>query len=55
MGADFIRTARAKSLSERTVVAKHGLRASLTPVVTMLGMGLALLVGGAFINLQGIG
>lgn len=60
MGEDFIRTARAKGLSERTVVAKHGLRASLTPIVTMLGMDLALLLGGAFIteivfNLQGIG
>jgi peptide/nickel transport system permease protein len=60
MGEDFIRTARAKGLSERKVVAKHGLRASLTPVVTMLGMDLALLLGGAFIteivfNLQGLG
>lgn len=60
MGSDFIRTARAKGLPERTVVAKHGLRASLTPIVTMLGMDLALLVGGAFIteivfNLQGLG
>jgi peptide/nickel transport system permease protein len=60
MGSDFIRTARAKGLPERTVVAKHGLRASLTPILTMLGMDLALLVGGAFIteivfNLQGLG
>ena len=60
MGEDFIRTARAKGVPERTVIAKHGLRASLTPIVTMLGMDLALLLGGAFIteivfNLQGIG
>jgi peptide/nickel transport system permease protein len=60
MGSDFIRTARAKGLPERRVVARHGLRASLTPIVTMLGMDLALLLGGAFIteivfNLQGIG
>ena len=60
MGEDFVRTARAKGLPERTVVVKHGLRASLTPIVTMLGMDLALLLGGAFItevvfNLQGIG
>jgi len=60
MGEDFIRTARAKGVPERKVVAKHGLRASLTPVVTMLGMDLALLLSGAFIteivfNLQGIG
>ena len=60
MGEDFIRTARAKGLRERDVVMKHGLRASLTPVVTIFGMDLALLVGGAVItesvfNIQGIG
>ena len=40
MSEDYIRTARAKGLSERRVVIKHGLRASLTPVVTMFGMDL---------------
>ena len=60
MGEDYIRTARAKGLSERRVVLKHGLRASLTPVVTMFGMDLALLLGGAVItetvfNIQGLG
>jgi peptide/nickel transport system permease protein len=60
MGEDYIRTARAKGLSERTVVFKHGLRASLTPVVTMFGMDIALLIGGAVItetvfNIQGLG
>jgi peptide/nickel transport system permease protein len=60
MGEDFIRTARAKGLSERRVVFKHGLRASLTPVVTMFGMDLGVLLGGAVVtetvfNLQGIG
>jgi peptide/nickel transport system permease protein len=60
MGEDYIRTARAKGLTERKVVLKHGLRASLTPVVTMFGMDIALLVGGAVItetvfNLQGLG
>jgi peptide/nickel transport system permease protein len=60
MGEDYIRTARAKGLSEWRVVLKHGLRASLTPVVTMFGMDLGTLLGGAIItetvfNLQGIG
>jgi peptide/nickel transport system permease protein len=60
MGEDFIRTARAKGLSERDVIVKHGLRASLTPVVTMFGMDFALLIGGAIItetvfNWQGVG
>ena len=60
MGEDYIRTARAKGLPERSVVVKHGLRASLTPVVTMFGMDIALLIGGAVItetvfNMQGLG
>jgi peptide/nickel transport system permease protein len=60
MSEDYIRTARAKGLSERRVVFKHGLRASLTPVVTMFGMDLGVLLGGAIItetvfNLQGLG
>jgi len=60
MDEDYIRTARAKGLPERTVVLKHGVRASLVPIVTMFGMDLGLLFGGAIIvetvfNLQGIG
>ncbi len=60
MSEDYIRTARAKGLPERRVVMKHGLRASLTPVVTMFGMDVALLIGGAVItetvfNIQGLG
>ncbi|HJU02861.1 MAG TPA: ABC transporter permease [Actinomycetes bacterium] len=60
MGQDYIRTARVKGLSERTVVLKHGLRASLTPVVTLIGLDLGALLGGAVItetvfNLQGVG
>ncbi len=60
LGEDYIRTARAKGLTERQVIFKHGLRASLTPIVTMFGLDIALLVGGAVItesvfNLQGLG
>ena len=60
LGEDYIRTARAKGLSERKVIFKHGLRASLTPIVTMFGLDIALLVGGAIItetvfNIQGLG
>ena len=50
LGEDYIRTARAKGLSERRVIFKHGLRASLTPIVTMFGLDIALLVGGAIIT-----
>jgi peptide/nickel transport system permease protein len=60
MGEDYIRTARAKGLSERRVVYRHGLRAALTPIVTMFGIDLASLLGGVFItetvfNLPGVG
>ncbi len=60
MSDDYIRTARAKGLSERRVIFKHGLRGALTPVVTMLGLDLATVIGGLFITetlfgLPGIG
>src|ERR687897_644642 len=60
MSEDYIRTARAKGLSEKRVIYKHGLRAALTPVVTMFGLDLGLLLGGAVIterifNIPGIG
>ena len=47
---DFIRTARAKGLPERTVVVKHGLRATLTPILTIFGLDLGLLLGGAILT-----
>ena len=46
---DFIRTARAKGLSEPVVVAKHGLRNALIPVVTMLGLQFGFLLGGSIV------
>jgi peptide/nickel transport system permease protein len=57
---DYVRTARAKGLPERTVVVKHALRAGLTPIVTSAGLDLAGLLGGAIISesifsLPGIG
>lgn len=60
MGEDFIRTARAKGLPERTVVLKHGLRAALTPILTIFGLDLGVLLGGAILtestySLPGIG
>ena len=60
MNEDFIRTARAKGLPERTVVVKHGLRAALTPILTIFGLDLGLLLGGAILtettfSLPGIG
>lgn len=60
MGEDYIRTARAKGLSRTTVVTKHGLRAAVTPIVTIFGMDLGQLVGSTVItenvfNLRGLG
>ena len=49
LGEDYIRTARAKGLRERTVIGKHALRAGLTPIVTAAGLDLAGLFGGAII------
>jgi peptide/nickel transport system permease protein len=50
MGEDYIRTARAKGLPERTVIVKHGLRSALTPILTIFGMDLGLLLGGAILT-----
>ncbi len=50
MSEDYVRTARAKGLTERRVVVRHGLRAAITPVVTVLGLDLGILVGGAILT-----
>ena len=60
LGEDYIRTARAKGLAERRVVLRHGLRAALTPVVTMAGLDIGILLGGAVLtetvfNIPGVG
>jgi peptide/nickel transport system permease protein len=60
MSEDYLRTARAKGLSERTVIFKHTLRAALTPIVTVAGLDLGALLAGAAItetvfNFQGLG
>src|SRR3954447_11356084 len=60
MSEDYIRTARAKGLRERTVIVKHGVRSAITPVVTVLGVDLGILLGGAVLtetvfNIPGIG
>jgi peptide/nickel transport system permease protein len=49
LGEDYIRTARAKGLTERRVVYRHGLRSAVTPVVTQFGIDLGTLLGGVII------
>ena len=60
LGEDYIRTARAKGLGERRVIFHHGMRSALTPIVTILGLDIGILVGGAILtesvfNITGIG
>jgi peptide/nickel transport system permease protein len=60
LGEDYVRTARSKGLSEGTVVLKHALRNALVPIVTVLGLTVALMIGGAVVTetvfgLPGIG
>jgi peptide/nickel transport system permease protein len=60
LGEDYIRTARAKGLPERDVNVRHGLRAALTPLLTIFGLDFGLLLGGAVLtetvfSLPGIG
>lgn len=60
LGLDYVRTARAKGLKERIVVVRHALRNAMLPVVTVIGLSLGALLGGAILtetifNLSGIG
>ncbi|MFG2783032.1 ABC transporter permease [Streptomyces prunicolor] len=60
LGEDYIRTARAKGLTEPVVIGKHAMRSTMTPILTMLGMDLGALIGGAILtestfNLPGLG
>jgi peptide/nickel transport system permease protein len=60
MHEDFIRTARSKGMSERRVILRHGVRVAITPVVTLFGIDIGYLLGGAIIveyvfNLPGVG
>jgi peptide/nickel transport system permease protein len=60
LGEDFVRTARAKGLPERVVMFKHVLRNALVPIITVLGLTLALMIGGTVVtetvfNLPGVG
>ena len=60
MGEDYIRTARAKGVRERTVVLRHGVRAAINPVVTVLGVDIGVLLGSSVLvetvfNIPGIG
>jgi len=50
LGQDYVRTARAKGLAERAVIVRHALRNALIPVVTLLGLQLGMLLGGAVIT-----
>jgi peptide/nickel transport system permease protein len=60
MGEDYIRTARAKGLTERRVVMRHGVRSAITPIVTAAGLDIGILLGGAILtetvfNIPGVG
>ncbi len=50
LGEDYIRTARAKGLSDSRVVVRHGLRSAMTPVVTQFGIDLGQLIGGVVVT-----
>jgi peptide/nickel transport system permease protein len=60
MSEDYIRTARAKGLTQRRVILRHGVRSAITPIVTVLGLDIGILMGGAILtetvfNIPGVG
>jgi peptide/nickel transport system permease protein len=50
LGEDYIRTARAKGLNNRAVLMRHALRNAAVPIVTVIGLGIALLIGGVVVT-----
>jgi peptide/nickel transport system permease protein len=50
LGEDYIRTARAKGLTDRVVLMRHALRNAAVPIVTVIGIGIALLIGGVVVT-----
>ena len=60
MSEDYVRTARAKGLKERVLIFRHGVRSAITPIVTIFGLDLGILFGGAILtetvfNIPGVG
>jgi len=60
LGEDYVRTARSKGLAERRVITRHALRNALIPVITLIGVQMGYLLGGAFVveqifSLPGLG
>jgi len=50
LSEDYIRTARAKGLSERRIVLRHAVRSAITPIITVLGLDIGILMGGAILT-----
>ena len=50
LSMDYVRTARSKGISERRVLVRHGLRAAMSPIVTILGLDIAGLLAGTIIT-----
>jgi peptide/nickel transport system permease protein len=60
LGEDYVRTARAKGLAEKRVISAHALRNAMIPLITVIGLTFAILMGGAVItetvfNIPGVG